>query len=83
MGDNIDQMFENSVKNMVDKIMNYNDKSLMRWVIDYEPTNGYMFNDNPQLTIIDNLVSEDGHSGASFAMCLRRARQELINMNSS
>ena len=55
----------------------------MRWIIDYEPTNGYMFNDNPQLTIIDNLVSDDGHSGASFAMCLRRARQELINMTSS
>ena len=79
----MEQMFENSVKNMVDKIMNYNDKSLMRWVIDYEPTNGYMFNNSQQLTIINDLVDEDGHSGASFAICLRRAKEQLINMTSS
>ena len=62
MGDAMEQMFENSVKNMVDKIMNYNDKSLMRWVIDYEPTNGYMFNNIPQLRIISDLVDEDGRN---------------------
>ena len=65
---------------MVDKIMNYNDKSLLQWVIDYEPTNGYMFNDNPQLKIISDLVDEDGHSGGSFAICMRKAREQLTNM---
>ena len=80
MEDAMKQMMENSIKNMVDKIRNYNDKSLMRWVIDYEPTNGYMFNDNPQLKIISDLVDEDGHSGASFAICMRKAREQLTNM---
>ena len=77
----MEQMYEKCTNNMVEKIMNHNDKSLMRWVIDYEPTNGYMFNNNSQLRIISNLVDEDGHSGASFAICLRRAREKLSNMS--
>ena len=79
----MEQMLENSTKNMVDKIINHNDKSLMQWVIDYEPTNGYMFNNNTQLRIISDLVEEDGHSGASFAICLRNAREKIISLNNN
>ena len=83
MDDAMEQMFNDATKNMVDKIMNYNDKSLMQWVINYNPDNdGYMFNDNPLLKIISDLVEEDGHSGASFACCLHNARKQIIALNS-
>ncbi len=81
MDDAIEQMFNESIKNMVDKIMNYNDKSLMQWVINYNPDNGYMFNQDPHLNIISDLVDEDGHSGASFAFCLHSARKQIISLN--
>ena len=82
MDDAVEQMFNDATKNMVDKIMNYNDKSLMQWVIDYVPIEGYMFNNSPQLRIISDLVEEDGHSGASFACCLHNARKQIIALNS-
>ena len=79
MDDAMEQMFNKATNNMVEKIVNYHDKSLMQWVINYNPDNdGYMFNDNPLLKIISDLVEEDGHSGASFACCLHNARKQII-----
>ena len=78
MEDAMVQIFNKATNNMVEKIVNYHDKSLMQWVIDYVPIKGYMFNNNPQLKIISELVDEDGHSGASFACCLHNARKQII-----
>ena len=77
----MEAMFNSSVNNMINKIINYKDKSLMKWVIDYKPNNGYMFNNEPNLKIISDLVDEDGHSGASFAYCLHQTRKRLIEFN--
>ena len=79
MDDAVEQMFNDATKNMVDKIMNYNDKSLMQWVIDYVPIEGYMFNNSPQLRIISDLVEEDGHSEQVLLVAYTTQENKLLH----
>ena len=53
---------------------------LLEWFKKYDPPSdtGYIYDPHENLKKINNLVSEDGHSGASFAICLRNVKQLLI-----
>lgn len=66
-----------SVNNMVNAI---NSNSEMKtFFMKYEPPDnrGYMFSTDPEFRKFDKLLSEmvdsDGHSGSSYALCLRSA----------
>lgn len=55
------------------------DTKLLNWFINYTPSGGYMFNDNPNVIHISNLVEEAGarHSGASFGICMQICKKRL------
>lgn len=71
------EMIESSIKNMKTKLEENPD--LLEWFKNYEPPSntGYIFDSHENLKKIENLVSKDGHSGASFAIFLRNIKQEL------
>ncbi len=75
----LEEAMKSAVNNMVLKIKS--DDELYDWFINFEPDEkkGYIWTNHPNLKKIDNLVSSDGHSGASFAICLRKTKQILIN----
>lgn len=50
---------------------------LAQWFREYNPPH-YMFNSHPNLDTISNLTESDGHSGASFALCCRAARNRMV-----
>ena len=52
---------------MVDYIKNFNDPR------------GFASTQHPMIDLIDNAVIADGHSGASFAICLRMCQRNLKN----
>jgi hypothetical protein len=73
-----DKLFDLALKaesNMI-KVLNDNPK-LKSWFIAFDPPN-YMFNPHPNLQKLSTLVDEDGHSGASFAMCCQSVRRKLL-----
>ena len=74
-----EEAIKSSVNNMVLKIKN--DADLYNWFINFEPDSneGYMWTSHPNIKKISELVSSDGHSGASFAICLRETKKILIN----
>lgn len=75
----LEEAMKNNVNNMVSKIKN--DTELYNWFIDFEPENnkGYMWTSHPNINKISELVYADGHSGASFAICLRESKKVLMN----
>ena len=74
-----EEAIKSSVNNMVLNIKNNPD--LYNWFINFEPDNnkGYMWTSHPNLKRINELVSSDGHSGTSFAICLRETKKILMN----
>ena len=75
----LEEAMKNNVNNMVSKIKN--DTELYNWFINFEPENnkGYMWTNHPNINKISELVYSDGHSGASFAICLRKSKKILMN----
>lgn len=55
---------------------------LKNWLKDYtpDPRMGFMWSSHPNIFRIHSLVEDDGHSGASFALCLRNV-QKIIKQN--
>ena len=62
------------VANMLKVIMK--DDKLKAFVISHEEP--FMFDKSKMLTDLDIALSSDGHSGASFACCLRQCQALLI-----
>jgi len=75
----IEEEMKSAVSNMVSKIKN--DTELYYWFINFEPdaNDGYMWTSHPNIDKISELVDSDGHSGASFAVCLRETKKFLMN----
>ena len=65
--------------NMINKIES--NSKLLHWLVNYTPDHrsGFMWSDHPNINKIARLVEEDGHYGASFALCLRSVHHQLIN----
>ena len=72
-----DSMMEKAINNMMKVIEK--DKELYDWFINYEPDNknGYIYSSNDNLDKISKLVDSDGHSGASFSICLRMCKERF------
>ena len=72
---------EEAINNMMQKINN--DQELYEWFINYEPDDnkGYMWSNHPNINKISNLVDSDGHSGASFAICLQETKKRFMNIH--
>ena len=70
-------MMRNCVAHMKQVIKS--DSELKSWFLSWEPDKqtGYMYARDPNLERLSALVDSDGHSGASFAVCCRIAKQEL------
>jgi hypothetical protein len=64
------------VKNMKQVV---EDKDLAKWLVSFEPRDneGFIWTQHKNINIISGGVANDGHSGASFALCLRQVKQEL------
>ena len=54
-----------------------NNSSFMNYVINFKGNNGFMWDTNPILQQIYDLVDKDGHSGSSFVLCLRECQVRL------
>ena len=65
------------VENMVQKIKE--NEEILKWFMDFKPNEneGYLFSDNINLSKIEKMVDDDGHSASSFALCLRLAKKEI------
>ena len=74
-----EEAMKSAVSNMVSQIKN--DTEIYNWFINFEPdpNDGYMWSSHPNLNKIDKLVDSDGHSGASFSICLRLTKKVLID----
>jgi hypothetical protein len=64
----------------VDNMLSYikSQEGLSEFVANFNGKNGFMWSDDKRVNQIGNAVIEDGHSGASFALCLRRC-QSILN----
>ena len=64
------------VKNMKQIV---EDKDLAKWLVSFEPRDneGFIWTEHKNIDIISGGVAMDGHSGASFALCLRQVKHEL------
>lgn len=68
--------FDDEVKLMKEAVKNLN---LVEWLIN-RGDNTFMGCASSQITQIENYKNlATRHSGASFSMCLRKARQELLD----
>ena len=66
----------------VDNMLSYikSQEGLSEFVANFNDNEkGFMWSDDKRVNQIGNAVIEDGHSGASFALCLRRCQKILIS----
>ena len=73
----MEEYFNKCVENMKKVVVDNED--LKEWLVTFEPdeTKGFIGTQHKNIDIISQKVARDGHSGASFAMCIRRVKQEL------
>lgn len=64
-------------QNMISKINQF--PELKNWLISFKPdkNKGFMYTEHENIQKISKLVEDDGHSGASFACCLRSVQAQL------
>lgn len=68
--------WEKCVNNMMTHIMA--DSSLKAYVIKGPPADkGFMWDRNDHINKLAELTDKDGHSGASFACCMRECQKRL------
>ena len=72
--------FRECVHNMFNFILN---NKLHNWFIEFQPEcdKGYMYDSHPIIDKIEKGVYNDGHSGATFACCLRVMQDIFYNKN--
>jgi hypothetical protein len=66
--------YEPCVANMLAKIRSL---ELVDFVINFNESSGFMWSNDERVNKIGNSTLNDGHSGASFACCLRQCQQIL------
>ena len=54
---------------------------LLQWVKSFAGRTGFMFDKSPELQLISDHPSMEGHSGASFACCLRAVQSRVMLMH--
>ena len=55
------------------------DPEMVDYVKTFNEPNGFAWTQHPILEKISSATDKDGHSGASFAICLRICQQKLIS----
>lgn len=74
-----DSDFRNCMNNMFNVILKL---KLVDWITNFNPGDkGFCFSINENINKIDNEVNSDGHSGATFACCLRIMEDIFKNKN--
>ena len=68
------ELAQKAETNMIN-VLNAN-PDLLKWFKEYNPTQ-YAFNEHPNLHKLEKLVDNDGHSGASFALCCRAVKNKI------
>jgi len=71
----VDELAKKAENNMIRVLKEH--PELMEWFREYNPPH-YMYNNHRNMILLSNLVDDDGHSGASFALCCRAVRNRLI-----
>ena len=66
---------ETQIVNLM-KIIRSN-SNFMDYIINFKGNNGFIWDNNPIIQQIYDLVDKDGHSGASFVLCLRECQHRL------
>ena len=70
--------WDRCIANMMSHINN--NTELLEYVIHGPPEEtGFMWDNSPLIAELANLTDSDGHSGASFACCLRACQSKLRN----
>jgi len=74
----MEDYYEYCVANMKNVVKNNN---LTEWLVTYvpDPNCGFIWSSHKNIDIISRAVAKDGHSGASFACCIRQVQSELKN----
>ena len=81
----MDEMFQKATNKMVDAINRLSEKD-REYIINYEPcvNCGFAWDTGSEYSRIKNILSNktnsDGHSGASFSICLRSAIEILKDL---
>ena len=77
---NMDSHFQKCINNMVNFIKN--NPHIHEWIVSFEPEEekGFMWSEHEYINEISKGVEQDGHSGCSFALCLRSAKKQLKNI---
>ena len=66
---------EKCISNMMNVIQT--DFNLIEYVTYFNGENGFLWDNDLRKQQISNAVEDDGHSGASFALCLRECQRRL------
>ena len=68
-------VMERCINNMMKVITS--DESFKDYVRNFDGNQGFMWDKDPRKYAIGDAVDSDGHSGASFAICLRECQRRL------
>ena len=81
----MDEMFKKATNNMINTINSLSEKD-REYLLNYEPcvNRGFAWDTESEYSRIKNILSiktdRDGHSGASFSICLRSAIETLESL---
>uniref|UniRef100_A0AB39JDY4 Uncharacterized protein n=1 Tax=Florenciella sp. virus SA2 TaxID=3240092 RepID=A0AB39JDY4_9VIRU len=67
---------DNCVQNAINFIKT--DQEMIDYVKNFDGPDGFSFTQHPIIDRISDAVANDGHSGSSFAICLRICQEKLI-----
>tara|TARA_B100000424_G_C22945368_1_gene503179 strand:- start:6201 stop:6425 length:225 start_codon:yes stop_codon:yes gene_type:complete len=70
---------ENAIRNAMNVLNSH--PHLLNYVKN-QKNESFMFSNDPEIIELNNLLNSDGHSGASFSVCMRYC-QYILNNNKS
>lgn len=73
----LDSYMETCVNNALNFIKT--DQEMVNYVKNFNGPKGFSFTSHPIIDKISDATDSDGHSGASFSICLRICQKELIS----
>ena len=68
-------IMDHCVNHMMEVITS--NESFKEYVVNFNGNQGFMWDSDPRNAAISKAVDCDGHSGASFAICLRECQRRL------
>ena len=77
MTTDLDTYMESCVNNALTFIKT--DQEMVNYVKNFNGSKGFAFTQHPIIEKISNATIADGHSGASFSICLRICQKKLIS----